>query len=238
MTDLTKNERIKKRIEQEKEIKKVKISRLLKTLIVIIVLLVVVWQFDKIKAWLEYSWTQIKNISIFVQWKITELTEKKEIIQTPIVETWATIENSWVTNTWVINNSGILDNSWTLVSTWEILTQTWLSDSWAIQTNTWEIIKEEIKKEEPKKIVPKITRIKDVYNFQNYIWFWNTGKDVTKLQNLLKKYGYYNWEIDWYYSEALWDSLAHFIQAKTGTSISYKQLWPQAIKILNNIVIK
>ncbi|MDD3120707.1 MAG: peptidoglycan-binding domain-containing protein [Candidatus Gracilibacteria bacterium] len=91
-----------------------------------------------------------------------------------------------------------------------------------------------IKTEIPK---PKIVKIKDIYNFNKYLGIGNTGKDVTKLQKMLANYGYYKGDFGTF-DEATGTALANFIKAKTGTSIAYTQLGPQALKVLNEIRVK
>ncbi len=124
--------------------------------------------------------------------------------------------NKLSTNVLLWNTS----NTGAMVSPWETTSSGNLSFSWAVN--------------EVKEVKSKI---KDTYTFPRYVWLWDSGRDIRQLQQILKSEWYYPWTINGTFDTALWEAISTFIKAKTWTTYSYRQLWPQAMEIFKNIEI-
>lgn len=59
-------------------------------------------------------------------------------------------------------------------------------------------------------VVSNIKTIKDVYNFSKDLKIWDYNNDVRNLQNVLKSYWYFDFEISWYFWEWTNNSLKKF----------------------------
>ncbi len=163
------------------------------------------------------------------------------------------IEKKYIKKFIVDNTYYIMFFLFVFILIWSFLYKNWfilvpeekvVIDSSKIQKEE-EILKklkeQDFQKNKEKEVVIKevFVRIKEIYEFKNYLNIWHKWDDVKMLQDLLQFMGFYTGEVTWEYDLETKEAVKKMLIEKCDwPDTTLWVFWPKAMECFNNLEIK